>query len=499
MQRIEVDGVPVFTAPGPERATAALVFGVGVRDETFATLGVTHLVEHLVMGTLPRSHLECNAMVDVESTTFVATGRPDRVAGFLAGVCAAIGDLPTDRIALETGVLQAENCTGSHPTAAVLWGARFRLTGPGLALAGGGVPATLTEGPVRDHLRRWFVRGNAALAWHGPAPHGVRLPLPDGPRPVRPAPAARPQSGPVWTTGPTAGVGLLVGSDRAPDSPLTIALDVLEERMRDLARHQRGLSYHSETVVLDVAPGHREVALLVDAREGQEAEVARLLWAQYRDLGERGPTWAELAHAVEGCAEFSAAGDDAVAADLGRAAFCEVFGLPVRPARQVLGEWAAVTPEAAAAAVRATLGTAILAAPEGVALPGLDGGIDRRPLCNQVPVPPAGTRFGPPLRARLGRGRRARLVVGPEALAHCDADGEVHVLPWDEVEAVVPADDGRGMLVVGRNLCAVDVREELYGRRAVEAVRGRLRPDLWLPAAVPAAAPTVDRLPVPVG
>jgi hypothetical protein len=494
VQRIDVDGVPVFTAPGPDRVTAALIVGVGVRDETFATLGITHLVEHLVMGTLPKSHLECNAMVDVESTTFFATGRADRVAGFLAAVCEAIADPPTDRIALETGVLQAEGCAGAHPTAAVLWGARFGLAGAGLAVAGGGVPDALTEDQVRQHVRRWFVRGNAALAWHGPAPEGLRLPLPDGPRPVRTVPEARPQSAPVWTTGPTAGVGLLVRSPRATNTPLNIALDVLQERMRDLARHQRGLSYHCDAVVLDVGPGSRESALVVDAREGQEAEVARLLWEQYADLAEHGPTVAELAHSVEGCAEHAAGGDDAVAADLGRAAFAELFGLPFRPADEVLAEWRAVTPDAAAAAVRETLPAAILAAPEGVQLTGLAGGIDRRPLCNQVPVLPAGTRFGPPLRARLRRRGRVQLVVGEEALGHVDGDGDVHVLPWSEVEAVVPASDGRGMLVVGRNLCWFDVHEELYGRRAVAAVRGRLPQELW-PAT---ATVTADADPVPV-
>jgi hypothetical protein len=435
-------------------------------------------------------------MVDVESTTFFATGWPDRVAGFLAAVCAAIGDPPTDRIALETGVLQAENCAGAHPTAAVLWGARFRLAGAGLALAGGGVPVPLTEEQVRDHVRRWFVRGNATLAWHGPAPEGLRLPLPDGPRPPRPAPVARPQSAPVWTTGPTVGVGLLVRSPQALNTPLNIALDVLQERMRDLARHQRGLSYHCESVVLDVDPGHRETALLVDAREGQEAEVARLLWEQYTDLAERGPTAAELAHSVEGCSEFTAGGDDAVAAELGRAAFGALFGLPFRPAAEVLEDWRVVTPRAAAAAVRETVPTAILAAPEGVELPGLPGGIDRRPLCNQVPVLPAGARFGPPLRARLRRRGRGRLVVGVQALGHVDGDGDVHVLPWDEVEAVVPASDGRGMLVVGRNLCAVDVHEDLYGRRAVAVVRARLPRELWLPAAQ--APVDADPVPVPV-
>lgn len=191
-----MDGVPVFTAPGDGPVTAALVFGVGVRDESYRTLGITHLVEDRVMGALPRTHLECNAMVDLESTTFVATGRADQVAAFLAWVCAALADLPTGRIALETGVLEAEGVPGAHPTAAVLWGARFGLRGPGMAVAGGGVPGPLHPDDVLAHARRWFVSGNAALAWHGSLPEDLRLALPRGPRPVRGVPAARPQAAP---------------------------------------------------------------------------------------------------------------------------------------------------------------------------------------------------------------------------------------------------------------------------------------------------------------
>ncbi len=496
MQRIEVDGVPVFAAPRPERVTAALVFGVGVRDESYATLGITHLVEHLVMGALPKSHLECNAMVDVEATTFMATGRPDRVAGFLAGVCAALADPPTDRIGLETGVLEAENCPGAHPTAAVLWGARFRLSGPGLTVAGGGIPGHLTEDQVRTHVRRWFVRRNAALLWHGPVPEGLRLPLPDGPRPVRVVPPARPQTGPVWTTGRTAGVGLLVRSPLPTDPALDLALDVLEERIRDVARPQRGLSYSVESIALGVGDG-REAAVLVDAREGQEAEVARLLWTEYRRLAERGPTWAEVAHAVEGCVESAAGGDDAVAAELGRAVLDELSGRPARTSAELLEAWAAVTPESVAAALGATLPTAVLAAPDGVELPGLGGGIDRRPLCDRAPVLPAGTRFGPPLLVRLLDRSRRRLVLNDAVLAESDDDGDVHVLRWTDVEAVVPSADGRGLLVVGRNLCAVDVQEDVYGRRALAMVRARLPRQLWLPTE-PQLVATPREEPVPI-
>src|SRR3712207_6903475 len=44
-------------------------------------------------------------------------------------------------------------------------------------------------------------------------PEGLRLPLPEGWRMVRPVPRPRRQTGPVWTTGPTAGVGLLVRAE----------------------------------------------------------------------------------------------------------------------------------------------------------------------------------------------------------------------------------------------------------------------------------------------
>jgi len=509
VQRIDVDGVPAFAAPGPERVTAALVFGVGIQDESYATLGITHLVEHLVMAALPKSHIECNAMVDVDTTTFMAAGRPEAVAAFLEGVCHAVSALPTHRIAVETGVLQAEDCPGAHPTAAVLWGARFRLAGPGLTIAGGGVPGVLTERQVLAHARRWFVRRNAALVWHGPRPEGLRLPLPEGWRMVRPVPRPRPQTGPVWTTGPTAGVGLLVRSEGAADAALDVALDVLEERVRDLARHQRGLSYAVESVSVDTGDA-RELAVLVDAREGQEAEVARLLWDAYRGLAERGPTWAEVAHAVGGRLE-SADGDDAVAAELGRAALDELFDRPVRESADVLAGWQELTPATAAAALRATLPTAILAVPVGVELPALGGGIDRRPLCDVVPVLPVGTVFGAPARARLLARSRRRLVVTDRVLAEAGDDGAVHVLPWSDVAVVEPSADGRGMLVVGRNLCTVDVHEERYGRRAVAAVRARLAPDLWLPGApvpvpvvspprvpTPAAPPAVEQVPAPV-
>lgn len=481
MQRFDIDGVPVFTAPGPARATAALVFGVGIRDETFATLGITHLIEHLVMGTLPKSHLECNATVDVESTVFYASGKPPAVAAFLTRICAALSELPTDRIDLETGVLEAENCAGSHPTAAALWAARFRLAGPGLAVAGGGVPSGLSAETVSAHARTWFVRSNAALAWHGEVPSDLRLALPDGPRPERATPAVRPQTGPVWMQGATPGVGLLLTSTPTPNTALNVAVDVLEDRLTDVARHQRGLSYSVLREVVDVTAGHREIAVVVDAREGQEAAVAGVLWEQFQDLCDRGPSPDELAHAADGLAEFLEFGDEVTAAQLAQAAHAAVFGLPYRDGAAALAEFRTVTPQAAAEALRASLPTAVLVVPEDV-VPALGPGVERQWICHLVPRLPPGVTFRPPLLARMRhKGARLRLVVTEEGLAHEDADGDGHLIPWSEVEAAVPASQGSGVFVVGRNLCGVDVHEDLYGRRAVEAVRSRLPEHVWVP------------------
>jgi zinc protease len=472
VQRTVVDGVPVFSAGGRERTTAALVFGVGLRDETFATIEVTHLVEHLAMAALPRTHLRCNAVTDVDSTAFFATGRPGAVGGFLEAVCRALADLPTDRLAAEAGVLQAESCTAVSSTVSALWAARYGLTGPGLTVSSGPGPEHLSEETVRAHAARWFVRGNAALWCHGPLPDGLRLPLPAGPRPVRRLPVPRPQDGPVWTRTDVPGVGLLLATDTPADAGLAVGVQVAAERLRERARHARGLSYAVDSLALDLSPGRREVALVVDARAGRDAEVADLVWATVGELCADGPTRAEVAHAVAGL-EAELDEEDAVGAELADAAYCAATGLPFRPAAETLAAWRAVTPADVTAALRRAEPTAVLAVPDTA---GWDGpaGMARRPLCGIVPELPAGTLFRPPWHRRLlDPAARVALVVSDGGLAHRDADGDVHGLPWSRVEALVPTDDGRGVTVVGRDLCTVLVHPDRYGPRALAAVLER--------------------------
>ncbi len=476
MERTRIDGVPVFTAGGRERTTAALVFGVGLRDETFATTEVTHLVEHLAMAALPRTHLRCNAVTDVDSTAFFATGRPAAVGAFLEGVCRALADLPTERMAAEAGVLHAEGCGTGSSTVSALWAARYGLTGPGLTVSAGPGPEYLTEQAVRAHAAHWFVRSNAALWCHGPLPEGLRLPLPDGPRPVRRLPVPRPQDGPVWTHTDAPGVGLLLATDAPADPALAVGVDVLQERLRARTRHDRGLSYAVDSLALDLAPDRREVAVVVDARTGRDAEVAALLWQTLAELCAAGPTAAEVAHAVAGL-EAELDDEHAVGAQLADAAYCAATGLPFRAAADTLASWRTVSPAQVTAALRRAEPTAVLAVPDTAAWDGPDPRVVRRPLCGTLPALPAGTPFRPPLLRRLfDPAERVLLVVSDDGLAHADADGDVHGIPWSRVEAVVPTDDGRGVSVVGRDLCCVRVHPDRYGRRAVAAVLERVPP-----------------------
>jgi hypothetical protein len=347
-------------------------------------------------------------------------------------------------------------------------------------------PDHLDEDVVRAHAATYFVRENAALWCSGEIPAGLRLVLPGGARPVRQRPLARPQHRPVWTQGEMPGVGLLVAAEGPWDPALRVGLEVLGDRLTDVARHARGLSYHVQVTTVDVTAERREVSVVLDARQGQESAVAGILWDEYSALCAEGPTAAELAHAVAGFEEHIDGEAEAVAeSDLADAAYRHVVGLPFIGTAAGLEAWRGVTPEAATRALRASRDSALLYVPEEASYAGPVDGADRLPMCNLLPELPDGSVFRTPALARLvSRSTRLTLVLADDQIAHRDPDGDVHGVPWDLVEAVVPVDDDRGVAVVGRNNCVVVVHPDLYGRRAVEkvlqSVRAHVPEQRWL-------------------
>ncbi|MFF0486567.1 insulinase family protein [Streptomyces sp. NPDC004435] len=485
MHRDLIDGVPVLWAEAPGPLEAALVFGCGVSDETFRTLGVTHLVEHLAMSTLPRLHYDHNASVTLSLTEFTVSGRPEQVADFLGRVCEALSSLPLDRIEREAGVLAAEGSGATDPTSAELLSFRYGTQGAGLASWDGPGPDRIPVEAVRDTATRYFHSGNAVLVLTGPPPAGLRLPLPAGERPDRGTAQPVLQPGPLWFQAEVPGPGLALRGD-LDDPALILAHAVLLERLRKLVRHQEGLTYEIDGSRRYAGPGEDDFFVRLDAREGQERRVAELLWQESLRLADEGVTEAELAEELAALREVWL-DPRATSAELGEAAASSLFGVEYQDAQARLNALAKTTPEQARQAFAAALGTALLVVPgetevelrqpDGTALPSGSCRSERE-------WPSQGLVCKPSLSDRLlsSAARRARLAVTAEGVWIRDGDGEVIHVPFDEVVGVET--DGPGRVVFGRRNCVVPMVPDLFAN---------LGPAV---AALDAAVPEALRYPV---
>ncbi|MEV8095472.1 insulinase family protein [Kitasatospora sp. NPDC085879] len=458
-----IDGVPVLWAEAPGPLEAVLMFGCGVRDETMRTLGVTHLVEHLAMSTLPRLRHEHNASVDLLTTQFTCTGRPEQVTAFLAAVCEALDALPLDRIEQEAGVLAAEGGQVADSATGELLSHRYGVQGLGLAAYRGPGPDRIPVEAVRDTVARHFHRGNAVLVLTGPPPAGLRLPLADGERPDRSAAQPVLHTGPSWRQEDVPGPGIALRGD-LDDLALLLACKILTERLRATVRHRHGLAYEVGGDALHAGPGLGERTVCLDAREGQETRVAELLWEEASRLAAEGPTEAELAEEVTDLRELY---EDprSIGLEIGQAAGALLFDDGYEDPQTRLAALAKVTPGQAREAFARALETVLLVVPcdaeVDVALP------DGRPLprysCSDDTGLPAGaTVLRPPLLARLrsGEARRARLAVDARGLWMRGSEDDVHHVPFAEVVAVEMR--GPGRVVFGRNTCMIPVVPELW-------------------------------------
>ncbi|MFB6958448.1 insulinase family protein [Streptomyces sp. NPDC056309] len=426
---------------------------------------MTHLVEHLAMSTLPRLHHEHNASVTLSLTDFTASGSTAQVAEFLTRVCEALSALPLDRMEREAGVLAAEGAGVTDPTSAELLSFRYGTVGAGLASWDGPGPDRIPADAVRDVAARYFHADNAVLVLTGPPPAGLRLPLPRGPRPDRSRTQPVLKAGPAWFQAGVPGPGLAFHGD-LDDPALVLAHAVLQERLRQRARHQEGLSYEVGGARVHTGAGQGEYTLCLDAREGQEQRVAELLWQEALRMASAGVTEEELAEELAGFREVWLDPRSA-SSELGEAAACLLLGLDYQDAPTRLDALAKVTPEQAGQAFTTALATALLVVPchVEVELRRLDGTSLTQEICSTTRVFPSDVRvFKPSLFKRTvsSAARAARLGVGPSGLWCCDADDDVHHVPFDEVVGVEIR--GTGRVVFGSGGCFIPVVPELWAK-----------------------------------
>lgn len=481
-----VDGVEIIHVPSEDTITRVrLCFAVGARDEVVSEQGVLHVLEHLVMHAAKDTVLDVNASVGPTFTDFTASGPSTLVGEHLERLCRTLADPPLDRMPAEAPVVAAE-IDGDDGLHQALLAARYGFRDLGSGAVTGPGPDGLRPEQVQA-ATRWFVARNAVLVIDGPLPPDLRLPLPGGgPRAhVRVPPRRRTGPAAVVVDAPACMVSLLL----PPTDPMRLdelAAELVRQRLLDVVRHEKGLTYVVDDEVFVDVP-HVDGGSGSDLMVGAEPPEAQLVPAVQAFVGAllellaNGPRAEELDRARERVlltrqgrqAQADLALDEALHQRLGVA----------RPPLDV-ARFSSLDAATVADYLRSLVGDVLFALPDDPALDLRTLGLQETSTAPILDGPlPLGERFRPPLLARAlnSAARQAELALGEDGL-HVRLEGEVQSVRWDDVVGVLEEDEhelavfgGDGsMIVVGRDMWR-------GGNALVTAVRSHVDPRLIYP------------------
>ena len=409
--------MPVLWADGPEPFAGALVFRVGLADETLATLGLSHFVEHLALHRGGRRRFDVNGFVDETRTVFWAAGTREEVCGFLSDVAAAIGSLPLERLDTERRVLLTEaQGRAAHPLGLLLR-CRFGVTGFGLLDCVELGLRRVDVDEVAAWAREWFTSGNAAVWLTGPPTDDFSLPLPEGARRLQPE--ATPIPGLELPAHLETGSGAVQLAFLAPRSvAAAAAAELAGERADEDLRTHAGLSYAAGGLYWPLTATTAHLSWRADCLDEHALEVRARLLAALESLGNDGPTSEELAnYAARSRRMF--ADPRAVPGYLDSRVHNLLIGAVQDTPEKLLDRVASLTSDDVAAVVRKGLPTMLLVSPERTPppargfLPSLEGS-DRMTPVDGVVYQTKGWRS------------KSRIVVGPAGSSFVDdASGAV--------------------------------------------------------------------------
>ncbi|WFE51888.1 hypothetical protein [Micromonospora sp. WMMD1155] len=489
MRRAEMDGVTVFQHDLPGVLGASLTFGCGTRDEELDSIGLNHLVHHLLERADPYIAEKYANDTWVNETSFVAAGTPAQIAEHFTTVCSAISHLPPTDLSDAVADVDADDRDVSDIDEGVLdpWGSllarRFGPRGHGLARWPAVDYRLFTADEVSQHVGRFFTSGNAVLATTAEAPAAMRLLLPAGPRAHHDIHLVNHQSGPAWYADEVRGVALVVGA--APSVEALLLMSALRSRV-DQALQRAGIAPFAELMAEVVDGTRHELGIRISptrARRFDAAAAAELLWAELRRLVHDGLDPADMAD-LEATRTAAAPAElvplyDALAwmrpiGKLGSAVHRELFGTTEHYLTDPLTEPDGLSPAATRDIMSGWLSSAMIVVPYE-SRPDLPGVGDAS--CPSTRFVPAGEVVRPALRKRFGN--KGSMVIGTDAISTVDGEGNVHTVPLAQA-LVVEGDDALWLAHVGHG-CVTTISDFTH---AADKLRSALPPRRFRRAAV---------------
>ena len=447
IHRTDIDGVPLLWSDAPGQPILALHFRVGRADEQPWEGGLTHLVEHLAMGTIGQPRYDHNAWVDSTRTVFYANGSSTEVSSFGRSITEALGDLPTDRVEHERAILKRESAGQRPGIVDSHLNFRFGMNGFGLV----GQPefglGLVSAERVGAWARERFGRGNGMAFLTGAPPADMRLALGDGGSYEVPRPAPEPSvplPSHVMTPGDGVALGFLLSRRIGAGTFLTLYHRMLRQRLR----LERGLIYD---VIADYQPLDAESAVALvggecDAEHAQE--VADIALDELGRLIDGEVDQADLDAEVEDFAQ-SLEDPTAVAGLLDAMVRDELAGMPTRGPLERYEEQRATTVEHIA-------GHAADARHSLIMLADVERHAPDIVLYPMSSLETVSGREVKPLLSVLGFGPKVRLIIGPDGVSLRAKDGSTATVRYQDCVLLErPTDDE--LVMWGRDLSRVYV------------------------------------------
>jgi len=487
VNKLDVDGIPVYWADGPAPLRASLAVRVGRADEPLHRSGITHLTEHLALWPLRQSAYSFNGATGLGRTFFYASGSPAEVTGFIGSVAGTLAELPLDRLEIERKVLLNEE--QNRKTGVIERHLNLRYGAQGFGKGAYREFALLGAPPdeIQAWSHRWFTAQNAAMWISGPPPADLRIPLRLGERRTQPDPVPLPDiTFPCLAA--LVGQGASVSMTTTRSVAASMVMRVAQRRATEKLRYDDGLVYAVNSSYEPISPHVALLGIWCDVPEDQTVQVAGALHQVLERLASDGPTDEELARCVDE-ARRALEQPEAILGMLNRAVFDDLDQQEFWSLARTVGEMGAVTREAAARALREANANALYIAPGSIDGPLAD--MARYPMFSRGVVAGSVLRH----RQRKAFKQPPTLVAGEEGLTLSMAPGKDSTVRFSDVAVCLRHPGGRHLIGADAFRVVVNPTEWDRGESLVPLVDHHVAPELMIDVDRSQPMPTAVNVP----